>query len=97
MSDIDVDLTVLGTIAENLGTAGTTLAEIDTDGSTGVEAGLMTAVITSMIGQISDSAGNVADALTGLGELVESSRRYYRRADADAQASLEQISVAMEE
>lgn len=94
---IDVDLAVLGTIATDLTDAGTTLSGIDTAGSSGVDAGPMTAVIASMVAQVIDSAANVADGLSGTGTLVGLSREYYQRADADAEVSLEDIRSTMQE
>lgn len=47
----------------------------------GVQAGPMTAVITSMLSQVTNSAGNTSSALSGAAELVRVSSRYYERAD----------------
>lgn len=94
---IDVDLGVLTTIAADLTSAGSTLSGIDTAGSSGVDAGPMTGVITSMVAQVTDSAANIADGLSGTGALVGLSRDYYQRADADAEVSLDDIRSTMHE
>jgi hypothetical protein len=96
VSGVDVDLAVLSTIATTLDGGADGLEQLSGSVPSGVDAGPMTAVITSMLGQVVDSAGNVSEALTGVAELVRLARGYYERADADAASSLEEIKQAMQ-
>ena len=45
--------------------------------------------------QIVDSAGNVSTSMSGAADAVRLCRRYYERADADAEAGLGDIKKAM--
>ena len=97
MSAIDVDLGVLSTISTSLDNAATGLEDLAGSVPSGVDAGPMSAVIASMLSQIVDSAGNVSEALSSSAEMVRLSRRYYERADADAETGLAGIREAVGE
>jgi hypothetical protein len=91
MSDIDVDLGVLSTIATTLDTAADGLEGLAGSVPRAVDAGPMTAVIASMLSQVVNSAGNVSTSLSSSAEMARLSRRYYERADADAATDLSGI------
>lgn len=95
MSGIDVDKEVLGTIAGDLDRGAAGLEDVAGSVPSGVQAGPMTGVIASMLSQVTNSAGNTSSALTGAAEMVRLSRRYYDRADADADAGMTEIQKAM--
>lgn len=97
MSGIDVDLSVLDTIAEGLDSGASGLEGLSGSVPSGVDAGPMTAVIASMVGQVVDSAGNVSVALSGSADNVRLARRYYRLADAESSAGLDAIRRAMQQ
>jgi len=97
MSGIDVDTPVLGIIASSLDQGASGLENLAGSEPGALDAGPMTAVITSMLAQIVDSAGNVSTAMSSAAEAVRLSRAYYERADADAEAGLEEIRRAMEQ
>jgi hypothetical protein len=97
VSTVDVDLAVLASIATGLDAGADGLENLAGSVPSGVDAGPMTAVIASMIGQVVDSAGNVSESLSGVAELVRTARGYYERADADGAASLAEIEEAMDE
>jgi hypothetical protein len=92
---VDVELAVLSDIAEDLDNGANGLEGLAGGVPSGIDAGPMTAVITSMLSQIVDSAGNVSTAMSGAADAVEVCRRYYQRADADAEAGLNDIKKAM--
>lgn len=94
---LDVDLDDLTTIATTLEQGSDGLEGLAGTVPAGVQAGPMTAVIASMISQITNSAGNVSDSMAGAAELVRLSRRYYLEADASADAGLTQIEQAMKQ
>ena len=96
MSGIDVDLSVLSAIADGLDTGGSGLEELSGSVPSGVDAGPMTAVIASMVGQVVDSAGNVSVALSASADNVRLARRYYQLADAESSAGLDEIRRAMQ-
>lgn len=96
MSEIDVDLSVLTTIAEDLDTGAAGLEGLAGSVPAGIDAGPMSAVVASMIAQVVDSAGNVSVALTAAADSVRMCRLYYLRADAESQAGLDDISRAMQ-
>lgn len=96
MSGFDVDTRVLGIIATSLDEGASGLENLAGTEPAAVDAGPMSAVITSMLAQILDSAGNVSAAMSTAAEAVRLSRTYYERADADAEAGLEEIRRAME-
>lgn len=96
MSGIDVDLSVLDSIAEGLDRGAAGLEALGGSVPSGVDAGPMSAVIASMLGQVVDSAGNVSVSLSGAAESVRQCRRYYQRADAEASASMDEIRRAMQ-
>lgn len=95
MSGIDVDLSVLDDIATGLDSGASGVEGLAADVPTGVDAGPMTAVIAGMLGQVVESAGNVSVSLSSAAEAVRLSRTYYARADADAQAGLDEIRSAV--
>ncbi|TGO06688.1 hypothetical protein [Serinibacter arcticus] len=95
MPDIDVDLDDLDTIATGLGEAATALEGLRFPD--GPDAGLVSPGITSLLGQLATSTGNVASSLSAASENVAQSRLYYQRADAESSATLEQINQAMED
>ena len=95
MSEMYVDGPVLGTIADDLDKGAAGLEELAGSVPSGVDAGPMTGVISSMLAQVTNSAGNVSSALTGAAGLVRLSRRYYERADASAEAGLSDIEEVM--
>lgn len=95
MSEMYVDLAVLAGIATELDAAADGLEGLAGSVPSGVDAGPMTAVIAAMLAQITDSAANVSQSLTASAELVRLCRRYYRQADADADAGLGEIREAM--
>jgi hypothetical protein len=97
VSTVDVDLAVLATIASGLDRGADGLENLAGSVPSAVDAGPMTAVVASMIGQVVDSAGNASESLSGVAELVRLARGYYERADADGSASLSEIEEAMEE
>lgn len=92
---VDVELGVLSDIASDLNDGAEGLEGLAGGVPSGIDAGPMTAVITSMLSQIVDSSGNVAIAMSGAADAVEVCRRYYERADADAEAGLNDIKKAM--
>lgn len=92
---VDVELGVLSDIASGLNDGAEGLESLAGGVPSGIDAGPMTAVITSMLSQIVDSSGNVATAMSGAADAVEVCRRYYERADADAEAGLDEIKKAM--
>ena len=94
---IDVDLAALDTIAATLDKGADGLEDQAGSVPASIDAGPMTGVISSMLSQVVDSAGNVSTALTGAAGLVRLSRDYYQRTDADAAASLADIQKAMKE
>jgi hypothetical protein len=95
MSGIDVDLGVLGSIASGLDSGADGLEGLSGSVPGGIDAGPMTAVIAGMLSQVVDSAGNVSTSMSAAADAVRMSRRYYERADADAQAGMDQIREAM--
>jgi hypothetical protein len=95
MSTVDVDLEVHDAIASSLETGAQGLEGLSGGVPAGIDAGPMTAVITGMLSQIVDSAGNVSTSLTSAAEGVRLSRRYYEQSDASAQSGLEAIRKAM--
>ena len=96
MSGIDVDLSVLDAIAQDLDSGASGLEGLTGGVPSGVDAGPMTAVIASMLSQVVDSAGNVSVALSGSAETGRLARGYYQRADAESSAGLEAIRRAMQ-
>lgn len=92
---VDVELGVLSDIASDLNDGAEGLEGLAGGVPSGIDAGPMTAVITSMLSQIVDSSGNVSTAMSGAADAVEVCRRYYERADADAEAGLGDIKKAM--
>lgn len=92
---VDVDLGVLTSIASDLNNGAEGLEGLAGGVPSGVDAGPMTAVIAGMLSQIVDSAGNVSTSMSGTADAVEVCRRYYQRADADAEAGLNDIKKAM--
>lgn len=93
---IDVDLGVLDAITVDLEGAAAGLEGLAGSVPRGIDAGPMTAVITSMISQVVTSAGNVSIALSGSAESVRLARGYYGRADADSSAGMGRIRQVME-
>lgn len=96
MSGIDVDLSVLDTIASGLDSGAAGLEGLAGGVPSGVDAGPMSAVIASMLSQVVDSAGNVSVALTGAAESVRLARSYYQGADAESSAGMDEIRRAMQ-
>lgn len=96
MSAIDVDLAQLATITQGLHQAAEGLEDLSGSVPSGIDAGPMTGVIASMIGQIVDSAANVSVALDHTGTNVGICREYYQRADASAEADFASIKEAMQ-
>lgn len=94
MADIDVDLDDLDTIATGLSGGATALEGLSFPD--GPDAGLVAPSITSLLGQLATSTGNVASSMQSASESVALSAQYYRRADAESSASLDQIDQAME-
>lgn len=95
MSGIDVDPEALGSIATSLDRGAAWLEELAGTVPGTVDAGPMTAVVMSMLAQAVDSAGNVSSAVSASAEAVRLSQRYYERADADAEAGLQEIRRTM--
>ena len=93
---IDVDLGALDAIATSLDGAASGLEGLAGGVPRGIDAGPMTAVVTSMLSQIVTSSGNLSTALGGTAESVRLARGYYERADADASADMDQIRQVME-
>lgn len=96
MSGIDVDLSVLDTIARGLDNGASGLEALSGTVPSGVDGGPMTAVIASMMSQVVDSSGNVSVALSGSADSVRLARHYYQRADAESSAGLDEIRRAMQ-
>lgn len=96
MSGIDVDLSVLESVAEDLDTGAAGLEDLAGSVPGTVDAGPMSAVVASMLGQVVDSAGNVSVALSGAADGVRLCRTYYQRADAESSASMDEIRRAMQ-
>lgn len=96
MTTLDVDTDALGTIATALDTAAADLEDLASGVPAHVDAGLMTAVVASMVSQIVTSAGTVSDALTGTAAEVRTARSYYDRTDASASAGMEEIRGVMQ-
>lgn len=92
---VDVELGVLTSIANDLNSGAEGLEGLAGGVPSGVDAGPMTAVIAGMLSQIVDSAGNVSTSMSGTADAVEVCRLYYQRADADAEAGLNDIKKAM--
>ncbi|TQL70278.1 hypothetical protein FB381_4207 [Nocardioides albertanoniae] len=92
---VDVELSVLSDITVELDAGAEGLEGLAGGVPSGIDAGPMTAVITSMLSQIVDSTGNVSTAMSGAADAVGVCRRYYQRADADAEAGLDDIKKAM--
>lgn len=96
MSAIDVDLDALATMSSDLD-AGAENLESAADSAPGaVDAGPMTPVISAMLSQVTDSAGNVSTTMSAAADVVRDCRAYYQRADADAEAGLTDIHRTME-
>jgi len=93
---IDVDLSVLDSIAEGLDGGADGLEQLAGSVPSGVDAGPMSAVIASMLAQVTDSAGNASAALSGLADSVRLCRTYYQRADAESSAGLDEIRRAVQ-
>ena len=93
---IHVDPPTLGSIAAALDTAAGGLEGLSGSVPRGIDAGPMTAVVASMLGQIVTSVGNVSTALSGSAENVRLARSYYERADADSSAGMDDIRRVME-
>lgn len=96
MSGIDVDLSVLATVASGLDSGAAGLEGLAGSVPSGVDAGPMSAVVASMLSQVVDSAGNVSVALTGAADSVRLARSYYQRADAESSAGMDEIRRAMQ-
>lgn len=96
MSGIDVDKGVLDAIATSLDDGASGLEGLAGSVPAGVDAGPMTAVVASMLGQVVDSAGNVSISMTGAAALVRECRAYYERSDASAEAGLDAVREAMQ-
>ncbi|GMA32696.1 hypothetical protein [Litorihabitans aurantiacus] len=92
--DIDVDLADLRTIANGLSDGAEALEGLSFPD--GPDAGLVTPSITSLLGQLATSTGNVASSMAAASENVELSRSYYQRSDADESASFSEIERVME-
>ncbi|MEU0313442.1 hypothetical protein [Nocardioides sp. NPDC006273] len=93
---VDVDLGVLTSIAGDLNNGAEGLEGLAGGVPKGIDAGPMTGVIASMLSQIVDSTGNVSTSMSSSADAVEVCRRYYARADADAEAGLNDIKKAMD-
>ena len=96
MSGIDVDLSVLATIAGGLDSGASGLEGLAGGVPSGVDAGPMSAVVASMLSQVVDSAGNVSVALAGAADSVRLARTYFQSADADSSAGMDEIRRAMQ-
>lgn len=96
MSEMYVDPAVLGAIADGLDHGAAGLEGLAGSVPSGVDAGLMTAVVSSMLAQVTDSAGTVSTSMSAAATLVRQCRTYYQRADADAAAGLSEIREAMQ-
>jgi len=95
MGDIDVDLKVLDTIAKGLDAGAKGLEDLSGSVPAGIDAGLMTGFVASMLSQIVTSAGNVSTSSTGAADLVRECRLYYARDDAEASTTLDSIHTVM--
>ena len=94
MPDIDVDLGDLDTIATSLSDGATALDGLQVPD--GPDAGLMSGPISSLLAQVSTSAGELVLAILTAAENVGSAREYYARADAEATATFEEITQAVD-
>lgn len=93
---IDVDPAALDRIASDLSSGSTGLTNLAPRVPRNVDAGLMTATISALLGQVTNSAGEVATALTAASENVGVAANYYRRTDADASASFAEMRQVVE-
>lgn len=96
MSEMYVDLAVLGRIADALDRGADDLEDLAGSVPRGVDAGMMTGVISGMLAHVTDSAGNVSASMSGSGALVRQCRTYYQGADASATAGLSEIREAVQ-
>lgn len=96
MSEMYVDPAVLGSIADGLDNGATGLDDLAGSVPSGVDAGMMTGVVASMLAQVTDSAGTVSTSMSAAATLVRQCRTYYQRADADAAAGLSEIREAVQ-
>lgn len=92
---IQVDLGTLETIASRLDSGASSLEGVADSAPGSVDAGPMTGFITGLLGRASANAGTVSEALSASAEAVRSARTYYQRTDADADATMAEITKAM--
>lgn len=92
---IEVDLGTLDTIASRLDSGTQSLEGVADSVPSGVDAGPMTGFITGLLGRAASNAGTLSDGLSASAEAVRSARAYYQRTDADADATMSEITKAM--
>lgn len=95
MSGIDVDLGVLAAVAGRLDAGADRLESAADSAPSAVSAGPMTPVISAMLSQITQSAGNVSTTMGAAADIVRTCRSYYQRTDADVGASISAIQRSM--
>ncbi len=95
MADIHIDFDMLDGLDGPLNEAASDLDALAHGVPADVDAGLMTSVVTAMIAQVVESAGTVSACLRGAADASDDAYTYYRRADADAAASMEEIQQAV--
>lgn len=95
MSEIHVNIAALPGIADGLDSAADGIEGLSSGVPSGVDAGPMTPVVSAMLAQVVDSAGNVSTSAGAAADAVRRAHTYYQRTDADVGASMAEIEAAV--
>ena len=87
---VSVDFTILESISGRLQSAAEALDATGSSSPASVNAGEMTAIITSMMGLVAESAGGLAEGIALAGSEVLNTSSSYWNADDAASRSLDQ-------
>lgn len=93
---IGVDFDGLAKISSKLTTAGEDLSKIDVSGFGEVDAGIVSEAVTSALAEFTRSAGTIAEASASVGALVTTAAKYYREVDMNVEATLTEMSTALQ-
>lgn len=95
MTDLHIEFDVLEGLDGPLRAAAAGIDDLAPSVPTGVDAGVMTSVVTAILAEVVESAGSISLALSASADVSDTACAYYRRADADAAASMDQLLQAM--
>ncbi|MFV0407088.1 MAG: hypothetical protein ACK5LN_09740 [Propioniciclava sp.] len=94
---MEIDLSVLRQVGRDLAGAANDIYALAATVPTGIDAGPMTVVINPLVAEVVASADEIAKGLQATGTVVANSVVYYEAADADVEASLDQITRLVED